>query len=68
MIQERVGKICLDAKQYAAAAVAFQEAQKIDPAGAARWSLNLAQIYQAQGKSAEALNNNELIRQFYLGA
>jgi tetratricopeptide (TPR) repeat protein len=52
---ERLGRICLRAGQTAKAIEAFQVAQKRDPLRAARLSFNLAQVYQREGRHAEAL-------------
>jgi tetratricopeptide (TPR) repeat protein len=54
---ERVGNIHLQAKDYGKALDAFRAAQKRHPAGAARLSLNLAQLCARQGQHAEALTH-----------
>ena len=52
---ERLGRLCLQAGRTDQAVAAFQQAQKKDPARAARLSYNLAEVYAGQGKSREAL-------------
>jgi tetratricopeptide (TPR) repeat protein len=52
---ERLGRICLRAGQTARAIEAFGVAQKRDPLRAPRLSFNLAEVYQRDGRHAEAL-------------
>jgi tetratricopeptide (TPR) repeat protein len=52
---ERLGRVCLQAKQVERAVGAFEAARKRDPGRAARLSYNLAEVYVEQGKPAEAL-------------
>jgi tetratricopeptide (TPR) repeat protein len=52
---ERLGRLCLRAGRTDQAVAAFQQAQKRDPARAARLSYNLAEVYAGQGKAREAL-------------
>jgi tetratricopeptide (TPR) repeat protein len=52
---ERLGRVCLKAGAPDRAIAAFQEAQKKDPIRAPRLALNLAQVYEEQGKFREAL-------------
>jgi tetratricopeptide (TPR) repeat protein len=52
---ERLGRLCLRAGRADQAVAAFQQAQKKDPARAARLSYNLAEVYAGQGKAREAL-------------
>ncbi len=50
LLYEKAGGIYVEAKQYDKALAAFQDAQKSDPGSAARWNLQMAHIYQQQGK------------------
>jgi tetratricopeptide (TPR) repeat protein len=52
---ERLGRLCLRAGRTDQAVAAFLQAQKKDPARAARLSYNLASVYASQGKAREAL-------------
>ena len=52
---ERLGRLCLRAGRTDQAVAAFLQAQKKDPARAARLSYNLASVYAGQGKAREAL-------------
>jgi len=52
---ERLGRVCLQAKQVDRAVAAFETARKRDPGRAARLSYNLAEVYVEQGKAEEAL-------------
>jgi tetratricopeptide (TPR) repeat protein len=52
---ERLGRICLRAKQVAKAIDAFQQAKKCDPMRAPRLSFNLAEVLVREGRLAEAL-------------
>jgi tetratricopeptide (TPR) repeat protein len=52
---EHIGRIWIQAGKFDNAAAAFRKAQTRSPAGAARLSFNLAQVYNEQGKYAEAL-------------
>ena len=52
---ERLGRLCLKAGRTEQAVADFQQAQKIDPARAARLSYHLAEVYANQGKPREAL-------------
>jgi tetratricopeptide (TPR) repeat protein len=56
---ERLGRLCLRAGRTDQAVAAFQEAQKKDPARAARLSFNLAEVYAGQNKAREALERLE---------
>jgi tetratricopeptide (TPR) repeat protein len=56
---ERLGRLCLRAGRTDQAIAAFQQAQKKDPARAARLSYNLAEVYAGQGKSRESLERLE---------
>jgi tetratricopeptide (TPR) repeat protein len=52
---ERIGRLCLRAGQTERAVEAFQQAQKRDPARAARLSYNVAEVLAARKQDAEAL-------------
>jgi tetratricopeptide (TPR) repeat protein len=52
---ERIGRVCILAKQYARAEVAFRTAQQRDPDRAARLSYNLAEVCVAQDRLTDAL-------------
>jgi tetratricopeptide (TPR) repeat protein len=52
---ERLGRICLRAGQTARAIEAFQVAQKRDPLRAPRLAFNLAEVFERDGRHAEAL-------------
>jgi pentatricopeptide repeat protein len=52
---ERLGRVCLKAKQFDKAVAAFNQARAKDPTRAARLALNLAEVYRDQGKYPEAL-------------
>jgi tetratricopeptide (TPR) repeat protein len=56
---ERLGRLCLRAGRTDQAVAAFQQAQKKDPARAARLSYNLAEVYAGQGKARKALERLE---------
>jgi tetratricopeptide (TPR) repeat protein len=56
---ERLGRLCLLAGRTDQAVAAFQQAQKKDPARAARLSYNLAEVYAGQGKARKALERLE---------
>lgn len=52
---ERLGRVCLQAKQFDRAVAAFNQARRKDPTRAARLALNLAEVCRDQGKYPEAL-------------
>ena len=52
---ERVGQLYLQAKNYDQALVAYRQAQKRFPDGAARLNLNLAQVCVAKARPADAI-------------
>ncbi|HXG10794.1 MAG TPA: tetratricopeptide repeat protein [Gemmataceae bacterium] len=52
---ERLGRVCLKAGRPDEAAAAFRRAQAKDPVRAGQLSYNLAEVYLAQGRRAEAL-------------
>jgi tetratricopeptide (TPR) repeat protein len=54
-LYERIGRVCLQARNYDQAAAAFRKAQSKSPDGAGRLNYNLACICRDQGKPAEAL-------------
>jgi tetratricopeptide (TPR) repeat protein len=56
---ERLGRICLKAGSPTRAIAAFRQAQKKDPARAARLAYNLAQVLEGQGKHRLALTQLE---------
>jgi tetratricopeptide (TPR) repeat protein len=56
---ERLGRTCLKAGHADRAVAAFRKAQAKDPTRAARLSLNLAQVFEQQGKLPEALESVE---------
>ncbi len=57
---ERIGRVCLLAGAPDRAVKAFEQAQKKDPARAARLALNLARVYKDQNKHREALAQLDL--------
>ena len=54
-VHEHLGQLGLKAGRTEQAVADFQQAQKIDPARAARLSYHLAEVYAGQGQAAEAL-------------
>ncbi len=56
---ERLGRNCLKAGHPDRAVAAFRKAQVKDPTRAARLALNLAQVFEQQGKLPEALDSVE---------
>lgn len=52
---ERLGRVCLKAKNLDQAVAAFQKAQTKDPSRASLLSLSLAEVFLTQGKRIEAL-------------
>jgi tetratricopeptide (TPR) repeat protein len=52
---ERIGRVCLEAGRASQAIAAYRTAQKKDPGRAGRLAFNLAEVYQAQGQTRNAL-------------
>jgi tetratricopeptide (TPR) repeat protein len=52
---ERLGRVCVRAKEFERAIAAYRKAQEKDPQRRGRLSYNLADVYAGQGKLAEAL-------------
>jgi tetratricopeptide (TPR) repeat protein len=52
---ERLGRVCVRAKDFDRAVAAYRKAQEKDPQRRQRLSYNLADVYAGQGKLAEAV-------------